>query len=93
VRLSASQRADVLALYTDGETTAALARQFGVHKDTVRSIVDAAGARRKRRHRMTMADDHVAAQLRGDGGSYAAIAAHFGVAPETIRRRLASSAK
>ena len=87
-RLSPTQRDELVGLYVEGETTNGLARRFGVHKDTVRAIVDAAGVRRTHRHRMSQADDTRATEMRADGGSYAAIAAHFGVAPETVRRRL-----
>ena len=87
-RLTAEERQEVVSLYLEEVTTNEIARRFGVHKDTVRAVVDEAGARRKKRHQLTPADLREAQRLRSSGASYATLGQQFGVGAETIRHRL-----
>lgn len=88
-RLDEQERARLVERYVAGASANEMARRFGVHKETVYGIVDAAGVRRRAKRKLTAGDEIEAQQLRAEGWSYQALGQHFGVAPETIRRRLA----
>jgi hypothetical protein len=83
VRLSDSQRSEVLNRYLAGEPATALAKEFGVHFATVFSFVRRAGV--QTRYRILSDDDiAVARKMYDTGQSLAAIGEHFGVADRTV---------
>ncbi|MCB1282002.1 MAG: helix-turn-helix domain-containing protein [Salinibacterium sp.] len=90
-RLRPRQLEELTAAYVAGATAVNLARRFGVHPDTVRSAVTAAGVRRWPR-RLTPSDVMVAIKMRDEGESMRAIGRHLGASPETIKRHIAALA-
>jgi transposase-like protein len=88
-RLNPAERSDLIRLYLAGATTIGLARQFGVHKNTVRAAVDAAGVRRKKRRQFTASDTEQARLLYESGASMRSLGQRFGVSPERVKRHLA----
>lgn len=87
-RLGTDERLAMIQLYVDGATTVGLARQFGVHKDTVRASVDAAGVRRRPKRHLTQADAAQACLLYEAGASMRSIGRRYGVSPDRIKRHL-----
>jgi hypothetical protein len=82
-RLSDSQRSDVLDRYLAGESATALARELGVHRATVFSLLRRAGVQTRNR---ILSDDDVAAarNMYEAGQSLAVIGEHFDVTDRTV---------
>jgi len=79
----------LVTAYRTGQPLADLAAQFGIHRRTVASHLEARGVpRRINRPKMTPADIHDAARRHHAGESLAAIARSLGVDPSTVRRSL-----
>ena len=87
-RLRCEQVEELTTAYLAGAKAADLARQFGVHPDTVRAAVTAAGVRRWPR-RLTDAEVNQAAEMRAHGASMREVGRRLEVSPETIKRALA----
>ena len=82
-RLTDSQRSEVLDRYLAGEPATALAKEFGVHRATVFSVLRRAGV--QTRYRILSDDDvAIAQQMYEAGQSLAVIGVHFGVADRTV---------
>jgi hypothetical protein len=83
VRLSDSQRSQLLDRYLAGEPAAALAQELGVHRTTVFSLLRRADVRT--RYRILTDEDVAVARTMYDAGqSLASIGQHFGVADRTV---------
>ena len=82
-RLSDSQRSELLDRYLAGEPATALAKELGVHRATIFSLLRRAGV--QTRYRILSDDDAaVAQQMYEAGQSSALIGEHFGVADRTV---------
>jgi transposase len=81
--LTDSQRSEVVQRYENGESGAALADEFGIHRATLFNIVRRAGV--ISRYRTLGADDiYMAQSVYEAGQSLAAIGDHFGVSVGTV---------
>jgi DNA invertase Pin-like site-specific DNA recombinase len=82
-RLTDSDRNEVIERYRDGESGAALAHEFGIHRATLFNIVRRAGI--APRYNIVTEDDIALMRSMYDGGqSLAAIGKHFGVSDGTV---------
>lgn len=83
-RLSASNRADLLAGYAEGVPVRELASRFGVHRGTVREVARRAGI--AARQPELLADKRAqAARLYGDGLTLAQVAQRLGISDAAVR--------
>ena len=85
-RLSAEQREELIRRYLDGERAFRLAREFGVHRQTVANVLVAAGVRRPRV--MTRSEREEAIQLYGLGWTCKRIGEELGRSKDAVRRAL-----
>ncbi|WP_222844696.1 hypothetical protein [Buchananella hordeovulneris] len=84
IRLSASNRAELLAGYADGVPAHELATRFNVHRGTVREITRQAGMA-ARRPELPDAVQQDAAQLYAGGMTPAQVAARLGISNASLR--------
>jgi len=82
-RLTDSQQSQVLKRYEAGESAAALAEAFDVHRATIFSLLNRAGTPTRYRV-LDDADVSVAQSMYEAGQSLAVIGEHFGVADRTV---------
>lgn len=88
-RLTKERQAELVRAYRTGARTLALAAEFGVHRDTVHSILQRAGVVRKAgRARMTRADAEEARRLHSAGTSMRELGRKFGVSDDTVKRHI-----
>lgn len=83
-RLSASNRAELLARYAAGVPVRELATQFGVHRGSVRAIAQRAGLE-ARGPRLPESIRAEAARLYADGQTLAQVAEQLGISDEAVR--------
>ncbi|MGO1920317.1 MAG: helix-turn-helix domain-containing protein [Microbacterium sp.] len=83
-RLSASNRAELLAGYTAGVSVRELADRFGVHRGTVWEMARRAGLA-VRQPELSESVRAQAAQLYGRGLTLAQVAAQLGISNEAVR--------
>jgi Helix-turn-helix domain len=82
-RLTHPQRSELLDRYLAGEPATTLAKELGVHRATVFSVLRRAGL--QTRYRILSDDDIAVAQRMYEAGqSLAVIGQHFGVADRTV---------
>jgi len=87
-RFSGEEIAELVQGYRDGLTIYELAIQFGIHRQTVSSALEAEGMPRRRRP-LSPAQIEKAAGLRENGWSLAQVGAELGGDPSTVCRTLA----
>lgn len=80
-------QAKVVESYQGGKTMNEVARQFGLHRTTVRAILDRAGATVRPRE-MSAAQVSFAVKLYADGLSLQAVGERLGFNAQTIANRL-----
>jgi len=89
-RLQASAKADIVARYEAGETSTALAAEYGVAKSTVLNLLRSAGVA-VRRQPLTPQQVSEAARLYDSGLSLSQVAERLSVNQETMRMALKSA--
>lgn len=85
--LDGDGQAKVVAGYQEGKTMNDVARQFGLHRTTVRAILDRAGATVRPRE-MSSAQVNLAVKLYAEGLSLQAVGERLGFNAQTIANRL-----
>jgi transposase-like protein len=86
-RLTDEEKEAIVNRYQNGTPMAMLAQEFGVHRRTVRELLDRRGIERRLRV-MTPAQIDEAIRLYQQGLSLAAVGRRFGVEHSTIRKHL-----
>ena len=85
--LTDAEQADLIARYQAGRPMQKLAREFGVHRRTVRAILDRHGIERRQRV-LTATQIEEAIRLYQQGLSLAEVGRRYGVEHSTIRKHL-----
>lgn len=86
-RLDQDGQQNVIAAYQQGKTMNEVARQFGLHRTTVRAILDRAGITVRPRE-MSTTQVNLAIKLYADGLSLQAVGERLGFNAQTIANRL-----
>ena len=86
-RLTDDEKAGIIDRYQTGTPMATLAQEFGVHRRTVRELLDRRGIERRLRV-MTPTQIDDAIRLYQQGASLAEVGRRFGVEHSTIRKHL-----
>ena len=90
-RLNAEQRQAVVQDYLAGASLAALARSYGVHRETISKILQEAGVATRVQRTISWEQITEAAVLYRQGWSLARLAEHYGFDGQTIRTHLVRS--
>lgn len=87
-RLSPEEITKIIISYRDGATPAELARRFGLHRHSVRQVLERAAIPLRSRH--VPSEDQIAeaVQLYGNGWSLQRIGNKLGFGAETIRQHI-----
>jgi transposase-like protein len=86
-RLADEEKAVIIDRYQTGAPMATLAQEFGVHRRTIRELLDRRGIERRLRVVTTTQIDE-AIRLYQQGASLAEVGRRFGVEHSTIRKHL-----
>lgn len=86
-RLTDAEQADLITKYKTGSNMLQLAREFDVHRRTVRAILDRHGVERRQRV-LTSAQIDEAISMYQQGVSLVQVGRRFGVEHSTIRKHL-----
>ena len=85
--LTDAEQADLITKYQAGSDMRQLAKDFGLHRRTVRAILDRHGVERRQRILTTSQIDE-AVRMYQQGASLAVVGRRFGVEHSTIRKHL-----
>lgn len=86
IHLPPARQQELVDRYKEGATQRELAREYGVHRTTVASILERHGAERRRGLHPDLIDEAVRRYT--DGQSLATIGRALGADPSTVRARL-----
>lgn len=87
-RLSADEAAELVAAYRAGGSVRGVAREFGVHHQTARRILDDAGVARRKRVPLFKEDLAAAAELYESGSTIQQVADKFDQKYQSMRQAL-----
>ena len=87
--LTHDEQSDLITKYQAGSDMRQLAKEFGLHRRTVRAVLDRHGIER-RQHILTATQIDEAIRLYQRGASLAEVGCRFGVEHSTIRKHLIS---